>query len=117
MSETTGQIIKGNHATRTITLCDPIRGNSIITPQLSLKIRNHSPDGFSWGYSGSGPAQLALAILLRVFGKEYAEANYQDFKVGVIAKLPQEDFELPVKDVIGWFNNRSRNMGRKWKTK
>lgn len=24
---------------------------------------NHSPDGFAWGYGGSGPAQLALAIL------------------------------------------------------
>lgn len=24
---------------------------------------DHSPSGFSWGYGGSGPAQLALAIL------------------------------------------------------
>jgi hypothetical protein len=24
---------------------------------------NHSPTGFAWGYGGSGPAQLALAIL------------------------------------------------------
>jgi hypothetical protein len=23
---------------------------------------NHSPDGFEWGYHGSGPAQLALAL-------------------------------------------------------
>ncbi|HMF28650.1 MAG TPA: DUF6166 domain-containing protein [Candidatus Cybelea sp.] len=28
-----------------------------------LDLQNHSPDGFEWGYSGSGPAQLALAIL------------------------------------------------------
>jgi hypothetical protein len=26
-------------------------------------IVRHSPDGFSWGYGGSGPADLALAIL------------------------------------------------------
>jgi len=26
-------------------------------------LMNHSPDGFNWGYGGSGPAQLALAIL------------------------------------------------------
>jgi hypothetical protein len=26
-------------------------------------LRNHSPDGFEFGYGGSGPAQLALAIL------------------------------------------------------
>ena len=24
---------------------------------------NHSPTGFEWGYAGSGPAQLALALL------------------------------------------------------
>lgn len=26
---------------------------------------DHSPDGFSWGYAGSGPSQLALALLAR----------------------------------------------------
>lgn len=26
-------------------------------------LANHSPDGFEYGYGGSGPAQLALAIL------------------------------------------------------
>lgn len=32
------------------------------------EIRNHSPDGFNWGYAGSGPAQLALAILADCLG-------------------------------------------------
>lgn len=36
----------------------------LLSPQRSLQIRNHSPDGFSWGYGGSGPHQLALALLL-----------------------------------------------------
>ena len=27
-----------------------------------LDMRNHSPTGFEWGYGGSGPAQLALAL-------------------------------------------------------
>lgn len=31
-------------------------------------IRNHSPSGFEWGYGGSGPAQLALAILADYLG-------------------------------------------------
>jgi Family of unknown function (DUF6166) len=30
----------------------------------SLKLWNHSPSGFNWGYGGSGPAQTALALLL-----------------------------------------------------
>ena len=36
------------------------RGDEL-DPRFDL--RNHSPDGFEWGYYGSGPAQLALALL------------------------------------------------------
>ncbi len=35
-----------------------------LTPERSLGVMNHSPSGFSWGYAGSGPAQLVLALLL-----------------------------------------------------
>ena len=57
-------------------------------------LRNNSPTGFAWGYNGSGPAQLALAILTDYFGakpggKALAEALYQPFKFTVIAALPE----------------------------
>lgn len=54
----------------------------------------HSPDGFQWGYGGSGPADLALSILtdylLRTgFGemaaKRKATLLHQDFKWAKIA--------------------------------
>ena len=52
----------------------------------SLKIFKHSPAGFEWGYLGSGPAQLALAILLDATGdKAVATAFYQKFKTEVVA--------------------------------
>ncbi len=35
----------------------------------------HSPDGFEWGYLGSGPADLALAILGDWFGEEPTKAE------------------------------------------
>ena len=58
----------------------------------SQKHHNHSPDGFNWGYGGSGPAQLALAIMLKLTGK--AE-DYQDFKWRTIAVIPGgEDFDI-----------------------
>lgn len=40
-----------------------VRGHSLALAR-SLKLRQHSPTGFEWGYSGSGPSQLALALLL-----------------------------------------------------
>ena len=57
----------------------------------SLKLVNHSPTGFEWGYYGSGPAQLALAILLDFTGdKEKALANYYDFKCDFVARWSRE---------------------------
>lgn len=63
-----------------------------LSPKHSQKIRNHSPTGFNWGYGGSGPAQLALAILLLYWLPDNAETFYQDFKFVCIAGLPQSDF-------------------------
>ena len=38
--------------------------NGVWTPlDPRYDLRNHSPTGFAWGYGGSGPSQLALAIL------------------------------------------------------
>ncbi len=71
----------------------------------SLKIRNHSPTGFSWGYGGSGPAQLALALLLLESTQHEAEWRYQDFKREVIAALPVQEglcWELDSEDIHRW---------------
>jgi hypothetical protein len=49
---------------------------------LHLEVFNHSPAGFEWGYGGSGPAQLALALLMDATGnKGLALRHYQDFKL------------------------------------
>lgn len=62
-----------------------------LSPKPSQKLWNHSPDGFAWGYGGSGPAQLALAILFHHFNdKEFAVRHHQDFKWKVVAGWPQD---------------------------
>ena len=69
---------------------------------------NHSPTGFAWGYGGSGPAQLAYAIL-RDYGlpREVAFRLYQDFKWGVIAKLPQDEpFVIGSDAIEEWLRER-----------
>ena len=69
-----------------------INGDSHPLP-LRLDLFNHSPTGFEWGYGGSGPAQLALAILVDVFGdKTLAVKLHQTFKFRVIGAL---DHSMP----------------------
>lgn len=60
-----------------------------LDPRLDLA--NHSPTGFEWGYMGSGPAQLALAICAALAGDSRAVAIYQRFKDTVIAGLPRDN--------------------------
>ncbi len=62
----------------------------------SLKLRNHSPTGFSWGYLGSGPSQLALAVMLALYRAERALDCYMRFKEEVIGRLPQTDFDVEI---------------------
>ena len=65
---------------------------NLLTPEQSRKYRNHSPDGFNHGYGGSGPAQLALAVVLKCTGKP---DGYQDFKFKYIAAAPQgKEFKI-----------------------
>lgn len=66
-------------------------------------LRNHSPEGFGWGYAGSGPAQLALAILADATDDATALRLYQAFKVERIACLDQRSsWQLDRGDVVAW---------------
>jgi hypothetical protein len=68
-----------------------------ILPAYSQKIRNHSPDGFNWGYGGSGPAQTALAIRQCLFDEDIARSLYQAFKWQFVSGWPQgQSFETNV---------------------
>ena len=60
-----------------------------LLPGPSLAVRNHSPSGFAWGYSGSGAAQTALAICLHIFQSPVvAQRVYQDFKSTFVSRWP-----------------------------
>ncbi len=104
-----------------------MKDSRIMNPAESLKVENHSPDGFSWGYKGSGPAQLALAILLEHwewnsimggFAEEVgsffsphikALRHYQRFMKDVIAKMPKDsNWQITSKEISNWY------ITRKW---
>lgn len=91
-------VIRGYKADRTVTV-----NGAPLSPAVSQRAFNHSPDGFNWGYSGSGPAQLALSLLLLAIPDTcMAIRLHQGFKRDVIAGLPDTDFELKGSTIIDW---------------
>jgi len=70
---------------------------------------DHSPTGFEWGYGGSGPAQLALALLadaLRASGRDNRTTDreavrlHQRYKWGIVAGLAKDGWTITRKSVI-----------------
>ena len=50
---------------------------------------------FNWGFGGSGPAQLALALAADVLGDdEAARQVYQPLKFRLIGRLPRDGWSL-----------------------
>jgi len=81
-----------------------------LEPSKSLALENKSPSGLSWGYYGSGPAQLALAILLEFYDQATALRLYQQFKVDIIAAQDiDKDLVLPVETVKQWVSEQNSN--------
>ena len=69
-----------------------------LNPRLDLW--NHSPTGFEWGYCGSGPAQLALAILADHCQDDERALNfYQLYKWAVVAELPHREWIITSEDI------------------
>lgn len=78
--------------------------------ELYLNEVNHSPDGFGWGYHGSGPSQVAYAILRYVCGnKTTAMTFYQRFKREVIANLHGR-WELSLEFVDNWLKKMEEEL-------
>jgi len=82
-----------------------------LSPARSQAVYNHSPDGFNWGYGGSGPAQLALALLLEATDKFNSQRYYQDFKFAVVSHL-DENFVLQASVIYDWLEKRKTEDGR-----
>ena len=68
-----------------------------------LDLANHSFTGFEWGYGGSGPAQLALALLARATGDDRLALDfYQAFKTEIVASLAEDEWTLTQEFILGW---------------
>lgn len=69
-------------------------------------IARHSPAGFEWGHFGSGPADLANAILsdLMEMADGVSQRMYQKFKFEVVGNLDREDFRMSSSFVQEWLS-------------
>jgi Family of unknown function (DUF6166) len=74
-----------------------------------LDVLNKSPTGFAWGYGGSGPAQLAFALLAAVVGVERASEPqmFQNFKWDVIGRLDQaQGWKITEGEIREWIEQQ-----------
>ena len=77
---------------------------------LRLDIANHSRSGFEWGYLGSSPAQLALAILCEHLGEpQLAVRFYEEFKEDVVARWKGDEWTFTEPEIEEWFNKAARD--------
>ena len=86
------------------------------------EMAQHS-QGLEWGYGGSGPAQLALALLMDtledadhyvgsrdIWGDKFEQkaawalSHYQKFKWEVVCQLDRQGFSLPQEEVRAWIS-------------
>ena len=78
---------------------------------LHLELRDHSPTGFAWGYSGSGPAQLALALAMDATGDaELALRHYQDLKRRLVADWKGE-WKVTAREICEFLAAAERQSG------
>jgi hypothetical protein len=77
----------------------------------------HSPDGFEWGYGGSGPADLALSMLADHFKDEHgpvtketiwqgdhpAVKHHQRFKKDFVAGFSKGEWVMSSEQIDAWY--------------
>lgn len=80
--------------------------------ELRLDLFNHSPTGFAWGYLGSGPAQLALAILADCFDDKIALDYHHPFKDQVIQHKTGGTWSISEEYVRGWLKGHVGDMNK-----
>ena len=86
----------------------------------------HSPDGFEWGYGGSGPADLALALLADVLGEEPTREAldggalpfrswllHQDLKADLVAAFPHNGWRVSAGEIAAWAEARLREIAER----
>jgi hypothetical protein len=67
-------------------------------------LADQSPDGLSWGYAGSAPGQLALAMLMEVLNDwPRVRRIYHDFHMLFVRNIPRgANWTADGSDILAW---------------
>lgn len=98
------------------------RNDGIVATNVPHLVIHHSPTGYEFGYSGSGPADLALNIVeaalnrldwhggrIKCYDGDCFQLSWnlhQDFKSQFIACVPRTGSTIPWYTVIDWITER-----------
>ena len=96
--------------------------HAIVRTNVPHLVVHHSPNGFEFGYGGSGPADLALnvcQVYLNSIGYQGEKTEcfdgacwsvawilHQDFKRDFIASAPHKGISIPMAEIKAWFDQR-----------
>jgi len=99
------------------------KGNHVLANHRTLRhVIYHSPSGMSWGYGGSGPADLALSILAHYFKEKYLTTAYfkkfhsrpsqaweyhQRFKWDFVAAW-KDDWTISADEITTWLKKQNQ---------
>lgn len=96
----------GNWSDKTV-LVDTLDENRFVVESKPLRHHErHSPDGFEWGYGGSGPSDLALSILADLYGMEVANQYYGDFKCQFVAGFARQGWMVNSLTIDEWLEKQ-----------
>ena len=83
---------------------------TILSLVKSLQVVDHSPEGFQWGDSGSGPAQLSAAILYEVTSDADMTRQYYQLFLSDYVKKWGCTFEINEFQVNRWLRSVGAEM-------
>lgn len=109
--EVTYRILRGDPAAQAIVVL-PDGAATPLPPRFDLV--RHSPDGFNYGYGGSGPSQLALALLAHATGDDdLALRCYHAFKQELVGRVPGviERWEITGRAIREWVRTSGPRIG------
>ena len=113
-------LVLGRQPRRNRLFDDTIDPGQCVTNVPHLVVQ-HSPDGFEFGYGGSGPSDLALnccQLYLNMTGYQGQQTEcydgkcwsvafvlHQDFKRAFIASAPKTGTRIPFERIDAWFKS------------